>query len=60
MYAWLFRHLPGPLWARILQSVLLIAAVIVLLFGWVFPALAPHLPLDDGTVAAAAGGRWTS
>jgi hypothetical protein len=57
MYAWLFRHLPGPLWARILLSVLLLAAVVVVLFGWVFPALAPHLPLDDGTVGAAPSPR---
>ena len=53
MYAWLFRHLPGPRWVRILLAVLLLAAVVVVLFGWVFPAVAPHLPLDDGTVGAA-------
>jgi CHASE2 domain-containing sensor protein len=57
MYAWLFRHLPGPLWARILLAVLLLAAVVVVLFGWVFPAVAPHLPLDDGTVGAASTSR---
>jgi len=53
MYAWLFRHLPGPLWARILLTVLLLAAVIVALFGWVFPAIAPHMPFNDGLVGAA-------
>lgn len=52
MYAWLFRHLPGPLWARIALSILLLAAVIVVLFGWVFPAVAPHLPFNDGLVGA--------
>ena len=50
MYAWLFRHLPGPLWARIVLTVLLIAAVIVVLFAWVFPAIAPWLPFNDGLV----------
>ena len=52
MYGWLFRHLPGPLWARILLTVVLLAAVIVVLFGWVFPAIAPFLPFDDGLVGA--------
>jgi len=52
MYAWLFRHLPGPLAVRILLAVLLIAAVVVVLFGWVFPAIAPLLPVDEGVVDA--------
>jgi hypothetical protein len=25
----------------------------VVLFGWVFPAVAPHLPFNDGLVGAA-------
>ena len=54
MYAWLFRHLPGPLWARILLTVLVLAAIIAALFGWVFPAIAPHMPFNDGVVGAAA------
>ena len=53
MYAWLFRHLPGPLWVRIAIVVLLLAALVVVLFGWVFPAIAPYLPLNDGMVGAA-------
>ena len=53
MYGWLFRHLPGPLWVRILLAVLLLAAMIVALFGWVFPAIAPYiLPFNDGLVGA--------
>ena len=28
MYAWLFRHLPGPLWMRILLTVLVLAAIV--------------------------------
>ena len=54
MYAWLFRHLPGPLWVRILLTVLVLAVIVVALFGWVFPAIAPHMPLNDGVVDAAA------
>ncbi|MCQ6289358.1 hypothetical protein NPM19_33065, partial [Bacillus cereus] len=52
LYAWLFRHLPRPLAVRILLAVLLIAAVVVVLFGWVFPAIAPLLPVDEGVVDA--------
>ena len=54
MYGWLFRHLPGPLWLRIVLTVLLLAAVIVALFGWVFPAIAPFMPFNDGLVGAVA------
>lgn len=53
MYGWLFRHLPGPLWARILLTLLLLAVVIVVLFAWVFPAIAPHMPFNDGLIGAA-------
>lgn len=43
MYAWLFRHLPGPLPVRVLLALVLLAAALVGLFGCGFPALAPHL-----------------
>lgn len=56
MYGWLFRHLPGPLWARIVITVLLLAALVVALFGWIFPTLAPFLPFDDGLVGALRSG----
>ena len=56
MYAWLFRHLPGPLWVRILLTVLVLAAIVVALFGWVFPAIVPVMPFNDGVVGAAAAG----
>lgn len=52
MYAWLFRHLPGPLGVRILITVVLLAALVAVLFLVVFPAIAPHLPLNDGVVGA--------
>lgn len=55
MYAWIFRHLPGPLVVRILLLIVILAAIIVALFGWAFPAIAPYLPLNDGTVTGAAG-----
>ncbi|WP_114856449.1 hypothetical protein [Brachybacterium sp. YJGR34] len=52
MYAWLFRRLPGPLWVRILVALVLLAAVVAVLFAWVFPAIAPFMPFNDGLVGA--------
>lgn len=48
MYTWIWRHLPGPLAARIAQAVILFLAVVALLFFVVFPWIEPMLPLDDG------------
>jgi hypothetical protein len=50
MYGWLWRHLPGPLVARVLQAGLLLAVAVVLLFLFVFPAVEPLLPYSDVTV----------
>lgn len=50
MYAWIWRHLPGPVPVRLLLVLLALAGVVVVLFGWVFPALAPLMPFNDGTV----------
>jgi high-affinity Fe2+/Pb2+ permease len=50
MYGWIWHHLPGPTAVRLLCAGLLLAAVVAVLFLWVFPALAPHLPWQDNTV----------
>ncbi|MCC9144251.1 MULTISPECIES: hypothetical protein [unclassified Arthrobacter] len=53
MYGWLFRHLPGPLWVRILLSAVLIAATVLALMEYVFPWLdrTSFLPsLTDSTI----------
>lgn len=50
MYGWIWRHLPGPRPVRVLESVLLVVAAIVVLFLWVFPWLEPRLPFTDVTV----------
>jgi hypothetical protein len=44
MYAWIFRHLPGPVWARILLALALIIVVVGVLFELVFPLIAPYSP----------------
>ena len=37
MYAWIFRHLPGPTWFKVIESLVLIGAAVVVLFTWVYP-----------------------
>ncbi|MET3949222.1 hypothetical protein [Arthrobacter sp. UYEF36] len=50
MYLWLFQHLPGPLWLRILLSAALLAGALFLLVDFVFPWLADITNLTDATV----------
>lgn len=50
MYAALWRALPGPLPVKVVQAVLLLALVVAVCFTWLFPAVAPLLPVNDGTV----------
>jgi hypothetical protein len=49
MYVWLWRHLPGPTAAKLLQALMLVLAVVALLFFVVFPLLEPYLPFDRVT-----------
>ncbi len=55
MYAALWRVLPGGRWAKLAWCVLLFGLVVLVLFWWVFPAVAPLLPFDQVTVAGAWG-----
>jgi phage shock protein PspC (stress-responsive transcriptional regulator) len=50
MYGFIWRHLPGPTLVRVLLALLLVLAAIAVLFVWVFPALAPIMPFNNGTV----------
>lgn len=50
MYGWIFRHLPGPLWVRVLIAVLLLTGVVAALFTWAFPAIAPFMPFNGAAV----------
>ncbi|NUT35908.1 MAG: hypothetical protein HOV79_22870 [Hamadaea sp.] len=47
MYAWIWRRLPGPLWARIATSVAMVVAISALLWFYAFPWAEPLLPWDD-------------
>ncbi|WP_191090019.1 hypothetical protein [Nesterenkonia ebinurensis] len=51
MYAWFFNTvLPGPLWLRIILTLVLLAAVVYGLMEFVFPWLSEHSPLGDVTM----------
>ena len=50
MYLLLWRLLPGPIWLKVAEALVLIGIVIAVLLSWVFPAIEPLLPLDRVTV----------
>lgn len=49
MYAWIWRHLPGPFAVKALVALALVAAVVALLLFVVFPWVEPLLPFNDVT-----------
>ena len=50
VYAALWRHLPGPTWARALLCLLFALLIVAACFLWVFPAISPLLPFTESTV----------
>ncbi|WP_375484517.1 hypothetical protein [uncultured Jatrophihabitans sp.] len=50
MYTWIWRHLPGPLAVKLVQTLLLLLAVTALLLFVIFPWIEPHLPINQVTV----------
>lgn len=50
MYAWIWRHLPGPTPVRLLVALLLVAAAVALLLTVVFPWAVTLLPGQDVSV----------
>jgi hypothetical protein len=56
MYAWMWRHLPGPWPVRLVIALLMVAGVVSVLFLWVFPWVEPLLPFTDVTVDGTSSG----
>jgi hypothetical protein len=50
MYVWIWRHLPGPLGARLAQVLALVLIVAAVLLLVIFPWIEPHLPINQVTV----------
>jgi hypothetical protein len=52
MYSWIWRHLPGAPAAKLLQALVLVAAVVALLLFVVFPWAEPRLPFNAVTTGS--------
>ncbi|MDP5226925.1 MULTISPECIES: hypothetical protein [Arthrobacter] len=52
MYAWIFRHLPGPLWLKIIQSLILVTAALFLMVQYLFPWMAHFTSFTDSTIGS--------
>lgn len=50
MYAWIWRHLPGPLPVRASIAAVLVLGVVALLLFVVFPWVEPMLPFNSVAV----------
>ncbi|GAA5158111.1 MULTISPECIES: hypothetical protein [Amycolatopsis] len=50
MYSWIWRHLPGPVAAKLVLAAILVLAVVALLLFVVFPWLDPLLPFNQVSV----------
>lgn len=46
MYGWIFRHLPGPLWLRIIIAITLLLVVIYALMEYAFPHFEQYSPFN--------------
>jgi hypothetical protein len=56
MYAWVWRHTPGPAWLRVLLLLVAFVLIVAVLFLWVFPWVEPRLPFTDVTVDTTSSG----
>lgn len=50
MYSWLWRLLPGPTAVKVCEAIALLLLVLWLLMAVIFPALEPHLPIEEVVV----------
>jgi hypothetical protein len=51
VYSWIWRKLPGSSAVKVIEAVVLVAAVTALLLFVVFPWLEPRLPFNAVTTA---------
>lgn len=50
MYAFIWRLLPGPTAVKVAEALGLLLLVLWLLMAVIFPAVEPHLPIDEVVV----------
>lgn len=51
IYSWLFSILPGPRWLKVIEALIVIAAVVAILFQWGFPWVVETFHLSENTVS---------
>lgn len=51
VYAWIFSILPGPKWLRVIETMIVILAVVAALFQWGFPWAVEAFHLSENTVS---------
>jgi competence protein ComGC len=49
MYSWIWRHLPGSRAVKLLEALLIVAAVVAVLMLVAFPWVEPRLPFNEVT-----------
>jgi len=57
VYVWLWRHLPGNVWLRVVQTLILVAAVCLVLLFVVFPWVDDQAWLPFNNVTVDSGGQ---
>lgn len=55
MYGWIWRHLPGPWPVKLMEALVLLAAVVGVLMMVIFPWASPRLPFNDVTAGLITG-----
>lgn len=50
MYAWLFRHLPGPTWLKVTETLVILMGLLYVLFEHFYPWVQSFLNLADNSV----------
>ncbi|WP_156155860.1 hypothetical protein [Demequina phytophila] len=52
IFPFVWRVLPGPAWVKVVLLVLLLAAVVAVLFQWVYPWFSVTFDIQDQNVEA--------
>ncbi|WP_156156178.1 hypothetical protein [Demequina maris] len=52
IFPFVWRILPGPAWLRVLLIIVLIAAIVAVLFQWVYPWFSVTFDIQDQNVEA--------
>ena len=50
MFGALWRHLPGPVWVRVIEAIVLFIILVAVLFLFVFPWIAENTRIFDSVV----------